>query len=99
MPGGVSARIGQQLPLGATGSSECRAPPRISTPRAIISGTLPLQPMLATKRTPASGEMGVRIRLVAGVRYEVEQRNFRRNLEIVEVRFKARGGALVPVGA
>ena len=35
--------------------------------------------------------------LVAGVRYEAEQRNSGRGLEVVELAFEARGTALVPV--
>lgn len=37
--------------------------------------------------------------LVAGARYEAQQRSLGRNSEVIEVRFEVGGGALVPVGA
>ena len=36
---------------------------------------------------------------VAGVRYEAQRRDLRRELEVLELAFEARGTALVPVGA
>jgi hypothetical protein len=35
--------------------------------------------------------------LVAGARYEVQQRNSGREVEVVRVGFASRGGALVPL--
>jgi hypothetical protein len=35
--------------------------------------------------------------LVAGARYEVQKRSSGRNLEVVRVKFKVRGGTLVPM--
>ena len=55
-------------------------------------------PLPASKQTPASGETGVRIGLVAGARYEVQQRNHLREPEVVRVRFAMRGSTLVPAG-
>ena len=56
-------------------------------------------PLPASKQTPASEETGVCIELVAGARYEVQQMSVGRKTDVVRVRFKVRGGALVPVGA
>ena len=53
--------------------------------------------MLAPMQTPASKETGVRIELVAGACYEVQKRNPGREVVGVRVRFRARGGALVPL--
>jgi len=36
--------------------------------------------------------------LVAGARYEVQKRTLGRGTEVIRVRFRVRGGALVPVG-
>jgi hypothetical protein len=36
--------------------------------------------------------------LVASARYEVQERTSGRNLEVVRVRFRVRGGAMVPAG-
>ena len=35
--------------------------------------------------------------MVAGARYEVQKRNLGREPEVVKVRFRVRGGTLVPV--
>ncbi len=55
-------------------------------------------PAPVPKQTPASEETGVRIKLVAGARYEVQQRSHVREPEVVRVRFTTRGTALVPAG-
>ena len=52
-------------------------------------------PLHASRQTPASGETGVRIRLVAGACHEAQRS--KRETELV--RFSALGTALVPAGA
>jgi hypothetical protein len=37
--------------------------------------------------------------LVAGARYEVQKRTSGRNLEVIRVKFRVRGGVMVPVRA
>jgi len=37
--------------------------------------------------------------VLSAARYEVQKRTLGRNLEVIRVRFKVRGGALVPAGA
>ena len=56
-------------------------------------------PLPASRQTPASGETGVCIGLVAGARDEVQQRKSGREPEVVRVMFRNRGSALVPLGA
>jgi hypothetical protein len=53
------------------------------------------------KKLPVSEPLGTgsSFELVAGARYEVQKRSLGREVEVVMVRFKVRGGALVPVGA
>jgi hypothetical protein len=53
-------------------------------------------PLLVPTQTPASEETGVRIGLVAGVRYEAQER--KRGREVVRVRFVMPGSIWAPAG-
>ena len=53
------------------------------------------------KKLPAPDVPGTgsSFNLVAGARYEVQKRSLGRHTEIIRVKFKVRGGALVPISS